>query len=404
MLVFALGCATPSPKPVVPSQLIDVKTTTAKPLSHPSVERDAAKILASAFTSPAITPKPSAEVQQTGDAAWTLQSSQRPLNVLALSGGGQYSAFAAGVVAGWTATGKRPDFDVVTGISSGALLASIVFLGPKWDPLMAKVFTTLKTSDLFKYRPVLYLIRYQSLASAEPMRQLIANEVNDEFIADMCTAHRAGRRLYVGTMNQHTRRLVVWDLGAIACSGHPEAGNLVRKILLAAASIPGLLPAVDFDFEIDGVRYQETHVDGGAVAQAFIRFSPHMPCPELKNPSFKWLAGSNLYVIAGGKLYVDPLDEKPGFLTRVTGTVSATLYALYRADLWRLYSYCSVSGMNFHHTSIPLGVPTTPKSTTFDPVRMKELFTLGYDLTTRGEVWRTTPPGCENGEDETPRP
>ncbi len=325
------------------------------------------------------------------------------LNALVLSGGGQYSAYAAGLLTGMTAAGTRPEFDVICGISSGSLLASIAFLGPKYDPLMTRVFTELTTKDLFQYRPVAYVLKYQSLASAEPMRQLIDRDVSAEFIADMRAAHRAGRRLFVGTTNENTRRLVVWDLGAVACSGRPDADGLVRKVLLASAAIPGLLPAVDFDVAVDGVHYRETHVDGGAAAESFLRLPPAAPKPDPADPSRKWLAGSKLYVVAGGKLYVDPHAGRPTFQDRTIGTVSSTLHALHRADLWRMYAFCAASGMAFHQTFIPQDMAIPAQSTTFDPVAMKAMYAAGHAAGAAGIAWRTTPPGADPGEEEFPR-
>lgn len=327
----------------------------------------------------------------------------RKLNALVLSGGGQYSAYAAGLLTGMTAAGTRPEFDAICGISSGSLLASIAYLGPKYDPLMKHVFTELSTRDLFRYRPVTSILKYQSLASADPMKQLIDREVSAEFIADMRTAHRAGRRLFVGTMNENTRRLVVWDLGAVACGGRPDADCLVRKVLLASAAIPGLLPAVDFDVVVDGVHYRETHVDGGAAAESFLRLPPDAPRPDPADPSRKWLVGSDLYVVAGGKLFADPFTERPTFKDRTVGVVSGTLHALHRADLWRMYAFCAASGMAFHQTFIPQDATIPPQSTTFDPTAMRAMYAAGYATGAAGIAWRPTPPGADPGEEEHPR-
>ncbi len=326
----------------------------------------------------------------------------RKLNALVLSGGGQYSAYAAGVLTGWRAAGTRPEFDCICGISSGSLLAVIAYAGPNHDDLMRRVFTLTTRQDLFAYRPA-ELFRSQSIASAEPMRRLIETEVNAAFIEDMRVAHRAGRRLFVGTMNENTRRLVVWDLGAIACSGRPDADDIVRKVVLASAAIPGLVPAVAFDVDVDGVRYQERHVDGGATTESFLRLPPDAPCPDPANPAAKWLAGSNLYVIAGGKLYVDPLPGLPTIKDRTVGVISGTLHGLHRADVWRMYAHCVASGMNFHQTSIPADFPIPAISTAFDPPSMRRMYDLGLATGHAGVDWRRTPPGVDPGEEEFPR-
>ncbi len=47
-----------------------------------------------------------------------------PYKILAISGGGSRGAYGAGVLSGWIVAGRRPNFDVVTGISTGALIAT----------------------------------------------------------------------------------------------------------------------------------------------------------------------------------------------------------------------------------------------------------------------------------------
>ncbi|MCE9529604.1 MAG: patatin-like phospholipase family protein [Planctomycetes bacterium] len=325
------------------------------------------------------------------------------MNILVLSGGGQYASFAGGILTGWTDTGKRPNFDVVTGVSSGAFLAVYAYLGPKYDSRIKRMAHELKMSDVFVYRPIYYLMRQQSIGSSEPLQKLIESEVNDEAMEDMRAAHRSGRRLFIGTMNQRTRRLVIWDLGAIACSDQPNANQLVRKILVASSSIPGVVPPVKIDVEVNGAHYTEEHVDGGAVSLAFVRFGPEFPQPDPAKPDAKWLAGSNLYAIAGGKLYADTHEGGMGLLSRTICSISGTLYALYRADLWRIYSLCTASGIKFHHTGVPDDTKISFNSTTFDGNTMKELYNLGHRLGSSDVHWRTTPPGCESGEEESPR-
>lgn len=176
---------------------------------------------------------------------------------------------------------------------------------------------------------------------------------------------------------------------------------MVRKVFLAAGSIPGLLPSVKFDVEIEGVRYTEEHVDGGAACQTFVRLGQGAERPV--EGATGWLAGSNLYTMAAGKLYAPPLEGKLGFLKRVTSTISAALYALYRAELVNLYSFCGISGMKFHLVTIPDDAPIPPNSMTFDTESMRRLYALGFDNGRKGIQWRLTAPGAELGEEEAPR-
>lgn len=396
-LAVVVGCSSaPSrPAPSPPHYSAKKVTDVAAPAgTYPPVERLAADALASLAAG---------SRERLFQVDTEAPPTAKPVNALVLSGGGQFAAFAGGILVGWTASGARPDFDVVTGVSSGAFLAVYAYLGPKYDPQVKKLTSTLRTRDVFAYRPLICWMRYDSIAPPEPLRKFVETEFTDECLADIRTAHRSGRSLFVGTMNQRTRQLVIWDLGAIACGPQPDADRLVRQILVAACSIPGVVPAVDFDVEVNGVRYQEEHVDGGAVSQAFIRFGPAVAPPNPANPDGKWLAGSNLYAIAAGKLYADTVEGKLGLLGRTTSTISGSLYALYRADLWRLYSLCATSGMKFHQAAIPQEMKITGKSTDFDQETMQKLFAHGYDAALRSDLWRQSPPGYEPSEEENPR-
>jgi hypothetical protein len=322
-------------------------------------------------------------------------------NMIAISGGGQYAAYNAGMLVGWTATGTRPTFDVVTGISSGAIVAAYAFLGPKYDERMKQFFTTINDKDLFKYRPF-GILRRGSIATPEKLEAIIAREANDEFFADMRQAHSEGRRLYLGTMNARTRRVTIWDVGAIACSGRPDAEALVKKIFLAATSIPGLLPPVEFDVCVGNERYIEEHVDGGAASQVFLRLGPQSLRPA--DRATGWLSGSNLYIMTAGKLYAPALEGDIGLLKRVTSTISAALYALYRSEVLSLYAFCGVSGMNFNLIAVPEEDEVPPNSMTFDSKAMTKLFAEGYCVTQQGAIpWRRSPTGAEPGEEESPR-
>jgi predicted patatin/cPLA2 family phospholipase len=324
-----------------------------------------------------------------------------PQNVLAISGGGQYAAYNAGLVVGWTEAGNRPKFDVVTGISSGAIVACYAFLGERYDERLTQFFTTTRQKDLFVFRPVVELIRNGSLASSKRLEELLGREINDCFLFDLREAHKEGRRLYVGTMNAKTRRLVIWDLGAVACSDRADAGELVQKILLAATAYPGLLPPVEFDVVVDGQRYVEQHVDGGAVSQAFLRLGP---CAERPADGVTgWLCGSNLYAMAAGKLFPPQVEGEVKFLSRVGGSISAALYALYRAELVNMYAFCGVSGMKFHLNAVPEETEVPPNSMSFDAAAMRRLYTLGHQAAKKGIPWRFTPPGAEPGEEERPQ-
>ncbi len=319
-------------------------------------------------------------------------------NILVLSGGGAYGAYSAGVLAGWSETGARPDFDVVTGVSSGALVGTLAFLGPSRDPELKWFYTRLSDRDVFVRRPSLSILLSDSAADSRPLERLIDQAVDAKLLRQVATEHRRGRRLYVGTTHLDSRRLVVWDMGAIAARGRPEDLSLFRKVLLASSSLPGLLPPVSIPVEVDGRKYDELHVDGGVTASLFFR-PPEVPRERLAALGKRPLDGSNVYVIVAGKLYSDAQPVTPQFLSIVTSSVSALMYAQTRGDLSHLYSIAQATGMNYRQAAIPSDVPVPATSTSFDPTDMRRLFETGRRLARSSNVWRATPPGAKPGED-----
>jgi hypothetical protein len=315
----------------------------------------------------------------------------RPLNILVLSGGGKYGAFTAGVLVGWTASGQRPVFDIATGISSGAIVAALAFLGPKYDEKLRNGFTTLRRSDLFVWRPIRGLIRGTGLMSAAPLEELLAREITPEVMCELQQAYHEGRRLYIGTGNILTNRFTVWDLTAIASSGRPDAPVLVRKILLASSAVPGVVAPVEFDIEVNGVRYRELHADAGNMAQAFVRSNGPIP------------VGSTIWVLSAGKVYRDPLRDRPRVFGLIGGGVSNALYALFRSDLVKLYALCAVTGSQFRLIALPQDFPAETSSFAFDPEELQRMFWLGYQMAASGQEWRSVPPDTLPGEVSPPR-
>jgi hypothetical protein len=311
--------------------------------------------------------------------------------VLALSAGGKYAAYSAGVLCGWTATGTRPVFDVVTGVSGGALLAVYAFLGPEYDAPAEKSFTTTTRRNLFRFRPITGPHLRGALASTAPLEAQIERELSDAVVAEIARAHCAGRRLFIATGNRTSLRLAIWDVGAIAASGRPDAAALVRKIVLASASHPGFAPGVEFDVMVNGVRYRELHGDAGNLTQAFVRTASGLP------------PGSNVYIVSAGKLYRDPQDERPRVISTVTTAASNSLYSLFRADASNLYALCAVTRSRFHLIATPPEVTVTPGSLSFDRADQRRLFDAGYSQMITGTGWEHTPPGALPGEGPVPR-
>jgi hypothetical protein len=236
---------------------------------------------------------------------------------LAMSGGGADGAFAAGLLNGWTESGKRPEFTVVTGVSIGALLAPYAFLGPKYDEELRQAITTITGADIFEDRPT-----RESFLDTWPLRRLIEKRVTPELIAGVAAEHRKGRRLLVVTTNVDSGRRVIWDMGAIAQKGDEAAVKLFRDVLLASSAIPGFFTPVLIDVEANGKKFQEMHIDGSVTAPFFVA-----PEALLESGSQPRLPATKIYIVLNGRLSHDfypPERTTVAILSRLIGVVLRT--------------------------------------------------------------------------------
>ena len=182
-------------------------------------------------------------IQQERGRLWAGDPEKTGLHFLALSGGGDDGAFGAGVLCGWTAHGDRPEFKLVTGISTGALIAPFAFLGSSYDDTLRYLYTGITGKDIFSMKSLLTVLWRESVADTQPLAKMLDKYVDESMLAEIAAAHTKGRRLIIGTTQLDAQRLVLWDMGAIASSGDPDAIKLFRKIMLTSASIPGAFPA-----------------------------------------------------------------------------------------------------------------------------------------------------------------
>ncbi len=312
-----------------------------------------------------------------------------PRNVLVLSGGGMNGAYPAGVLKGWTASGARPRFDVVTGISTGALIAPCAFLGPEYDAELERLYTSMRQENVFRPR----LLWFDSLVSSEPLEQKIAAGATPEILQKIAAAHRQGRRLYVGTTNLDTKSLVVWDLGAIAARNSAESRTLFQKVLLASCSIPGLLPPVPIDVEIDGKRFTELHVDGGVTACVFLQpammgIGPQGALPSDANPA-------SIYVLVAGKLHQMVTPTRRELLSIAGESMNAVFQAKMEGELARLFMLARYARADFKLTGIPQDYEEPGNNLSFAPQVMSGLFDEGYRGGRDGTAWQSLPPGLE---------
>ncbi len=313
-------------------------------------------------------------------------------SVLCLSGGGSYGAYSAGVLVGWSSTGTRPRFDVVTGISTGALIAPFAFLGPKYDPLVEHFYTTTESRDLFRVRP-LRALRSESVADNSRLVETVNELLSPDLLSVIAAEHAQGRRLYVGTTELESRRFVVWDLGAIAARGTEEDVRLFRQVVLGSSAVPGFFPPVRIPVTVNGEPLVERHVDGGVSTALFFR-----PPVRGGGPAARPLAGTDVYAVVAGTVYPDPDPPRPRALDVARKSAAAVVYAQTRGDLVRLYTLCALTEMNYFMTAIPPDFPAPKAATRFDPDEMTALFAEGVRQVRGGTAWRVTPPGVEPGE------
>jgi predicted acylesterase/phospholipase RssA len=332
-----------------------------------------------------------------------IRAAQRPAvppakkTCLALSGGGAFGAYQAGLLVGWSEAGTRPEFDAVTGVSTGALVAALAFLGPEYDGELRRVYTTLRTKDIYTKKKGVKAILSDSLADNAPLRRQIAAVLTPAAVERLAAEHRKGRRLYVGTTDLDGRRPVVWDLGAIAAGGEPDARDLIANLLLASAAIPAFFPPVEVPVEVGGRRLVERHVDGGVTMNVFFR-PPQVP-PDLRHrPPADFLFDSDMYVIVAGKLYADPEPVKARVLPIAAGSVSTLIYAETRAELVKMYTAAMIAGMNYRLAAIPQEFRAPSDSTAFDPAEMGRMFEEGRRQALAGTAWRNCPPGTLDSE------
>lgn len=319
-----------------------------------------------------------------------------PANFLALSGGGDDGAFGAGLLVGWTRSGTRPQFKLVTGISTGALIAPFAFLGPDYDHLLKEFYTNISPKDISLRRNILAAITGDSLYDNNPLWNLIRKLVNRDMLNKIAAEYDKGRLLLIGTTNLDSDRPVIWNMGAIAASKNPGALNLFRKIMLASAAIPGAFPPVLIPVEIDGKRFDEMHVDGGATTQVFVYPPSIFELARSKHIEVN-IRERHLYVIRNGRL--DPLwaSVEPRLFSIAGRSISSLIHSQGVGDLFRIYFVAKKDGVDFNLAYIGPGFNVVHKED-FDKAYMNALFDYGYDLAGKGYPWEKTPPLLESSK------
>jgi hypothetical protein len=304
--------------------------------------------------------------------------------VLALSGGGADGAFGAGVLVGWTQTGTRPQFSIVSGVSAGALIAPFAFLGPEYDARLQEALTGGYASQLTQVSSLVDFLSFQVLRT-EPLRPLVERFVDERMLERVAEEHRRGRRLIVVTNNLDAQRSVVWNLGAVAASDRHDRLEIFREVLVASASIPGMFSPVLIEVEAHGRRFAEIHVDGGVTHNVFI-----LPDPVLAEPNLlpSRLPGE-IFVIVNNKIAPDFEVVKDERLTIVVRSVSTMVKTSTNRVLLSTYQFARDHGLGFNLAAIDPSYPTNTM-VIFDQDYMLRLFHYGIERARSGQVWQRT--------------
>ncbi|MBS0521579.1 MAG: patatin-like phospholipase family protein [Proteobacteria bacterium] len=310
--------------------------------------------------------------------------------LLAVSGGGEDGAFGAGLLCGWTEHGDRPTFDLVTGVSTGALTAPLAFLGSAYDPQLRYVYTDITAASVLRKRYITAALFDDAMADNAPLYRTIASILDERMLAAIARGYDDGRLLLIGTTDLDAQQPVIWNIGAIAKSGHPRALDTVRRILLASAAIPGAFPPTMFDATLDGKHYQEMHVDGGAFVQSFLyparisierrrRLSAGQPVPR-----------ATAYLIRNGRLDANWSEVRRQTLGIAGRAISTMIFANGYNDTLRIYTTALRDGIDYNLAFIgPDFTMTLPKP--FDRAYMRALFDYGFDRAKAGYRWDKQP-------------
>jgi predicted acylesterase/phospholipase RssA len=313
------------------------------------------------------------------------------LQLLAISGGGENGAFGAGLLCGWTEHGGRPIFELVTGISAGSLIAPFAYLGPDYDPQLSTVYTQLTPEKVLTKRGFTAALFDDALTDNQPLFKTISNYMTDEIVVAMGKAYDQGRLLLVASTDLDAQQPVFWNIGAIARSSHPQARDTICRILLASAAMPGIFPPSMIDVTFDGKRYQEMHVDGGAIAQTFLYPESVMRLRRERIARGEQVLQLKAYVIRNGRLDPEWADVERRTLPIAERAIATMTTGSGFNDVLRIYSNTQRDDVGFNLAYIDIDF-TMKLPQPFDPGYMRALYDYGYQRGRAGYVWAHKPP------------
>jgi len=321
----------------------------------------------------------------------TKEDEKIPFNILTLSGGGSRGAFGTGLLVGWSERGDIPTFDIVTGISTGAVMAPFIFFGKEELKKVEYFYTEMNTEDVF-VSTWLHFFGYGYIMNAKPLKKLFKQTFDKQFLDKIAQEHKNGRRLYIGTTNIDTGQLTVWDMGAIASSNRADKYERFCDIVYASSALPVYLPPQYMSVDVENKRYYQMHIDGGIYTQVFmigllINWSEVLNLKETQSSNFD----VTLYTIANRKYrqrdIYKPVEQAP--FSIIEAYVLTEMDLLFDRSIYRLYSSCKEKGFKFKMAAIPekmQEIVITP--TEFNPDEMSRLFHVGYNIGINQIKWK----------------
>ena len=385
--LLAQGCSAPSRKEAVPAAL----TGQAEVPGLPGVRYRLTDIETMAQEGAAALEREKRYLASTGH-----KGPLPPAVYLAISGGGDAGAFGAGLLNGWTKAGNRPQFKLVTGISTGALIAPFAFLGPTYDDRLKDFYTNIGPADIVEHRSLWAAVTDDALADNRPLWNRVAKEVDRALLDEIAAEYDKGRLLLIATSDLDSRQAVIWNMTKIASSRDPRALELFRTVMVTSAAIPGAFPPTMIDVEAGGKAYQEMHVDGGAMAQVF-----------LYPPSLKVVTGMKkggpiererrAYIIRNSRLDPEWAQVERKTLSISGRAVTSLITTQGVGDLYRIYATTQRDKVAFNLAYIPKEFDA-PHPHEFDTEYMRKLFDFAYRRALDGYPWEKLPPGLAAGD------
>lgn len=309
----------------------------------------------------------------------------RPINIMVLSGGGAYGAFGAGALIGMSHAGSRPEFQLVTGVSAGALLAPFAFLGPAWDRQLQHVFTA---GAIERLQPSLVwgtigrVMFPQGPRNGDALATIVNETFTDQLIEAVATKAAAGNLLVVATTDLDNQETMLWNMGAIAQRGGVAAYKLFRAVLTASASVPGVFPPVLIGVQEGGRLYDEMHVDGGVTTPLFIAPMVARVSPDLGTEP----GNGNVYVIVNGAPAVRPEEVSINTFKVLQTSLAAGLTYRTRDALGTIMELSRRNQMKLHVTYMPTAYPAG-SFLDFRGEHLRGLFQYGEHCAAQARLW-----------------